>query len=157
MSEDRNRNSVLRQLAALQEMSTEELKEKWRDLYGSDPPRFKKSFIQKRLAYRIQELFYGGISSQAEKKLSEAARSDPLCTLGKKSSVVMSTFRRTGRIAPGTRFVREWNDNRYEVIVRAEGFEYNGKIYRSLSAIASEITGTRWNGRVFFGLKTRSG
>jgi hypothetical protein len=156
MKNDRNRNSVLRQLAALQNMSTEELKEKWRDLYGNEPPNFKKSFLQKRLAYRIQELFYGGISVKSQQKLSEAAGNDPLCTLGQKNAAMMNTFRKTGRIAPGTRFVREWNDKRYEVIAREKGFEYKGKIYRSLSAIATEITGTRWNGRMFFGLKKRS-
>lgn len=156
MANDKNRNSVLRQLAALEKMTAEELKEKWRDLYGGEPPRFKKSFIQKRLAYRIQELFYGGISTQAQQKLTEAAGNDPLCTFGKKNAAMMNTFRKTGRIAPGTRFVREWNDKRYEVIAREKGFEYKGKIYRSLSAIATEITGTRWNGRMFFGLKKRS-
>ena len=59
MQIDKNRNSVLRQLAALQKMSLEELQDKWRDLYGSEPPQFKKAFLEKRLAYRIQELFYG--------------------------------------------------------------------------------------------------
>jgi len=55
-----NQTSVLRQLAALQKMSEQELKEKWRDLYGTEPPRYKASFLKKRLAYRIQELFFGG-------------------------------------------------------------------------------------------------
>ena len=155
MQNDRNRTSVLRQLAALQEMPLTELQEKWKDLYGNKPPHFKKSFLVKRLSYRIQELFYGGISKESERKLAEAAQNDPLCTLGQRNAAMMRAFKKTGHIAPGTRFVRDWNDNRYEVTVREKGFEYNGKIYRSLSAIATEITGTRWNGRVFFGLKKR--
>jgi len=56
-------------------------------------------------------------------------------------------------LLPGTRFLRIWNDKRYEVIVREDGFEFEGKTYRSLSAVAREITGTRWNGKIFFGYK----
>jgi hypothetical protein len=154
MQNDRNRISVLRQLAALQDMPLTELQEKWKDLYGNEPPRFKRSFLIKRLAYRIQELFYGGLSEESEKKLAEAAAKDPLCYLGEKSIAVEATYNRTGKILPGTRFVREWNGNRYEVIARRKGFEYDGRMFRSLSAIATEITGTRWNGRVWFGLRS---
>ena len=56
-------------------------------------------------------------------------------------------------ILPGTRFVRIWKDRRYEVLAHENGFEYDGRMFRSLSAVAREITGTRWNGRLFFGLK----
>ena len=57
------------------------------------------------------------------------------------------------RILPGTRFVRIWKDRRYEVLAHENGFEYDGRMFRSLSAVAREITGTRWNGKIFFGLK----
>ena len=56
-------------------------------------------------------------------------------------------------ILPGTRFVRIWKDRRYEVLAHPNGFEYDGRMFRYLSAVAREITGTRWNGRIFFGLK----
>ena len=56
-------------------------------------------------------------------------------------------------ILPGTRFVRIWKDRRYEVLAHENGFEYEGRMFRSLSAVAREITGTRWNGKIFFGLK----
>ena len=153
METDRNKNSVLRQLAALQKMSEKELQEKWRDLYGSEPPHFKKTFLEKRLAYRIQELFYGGISTMAKNKLAQAAIGDSLCNLGKKNIAVRKTFKKTGFLFPGTRFVREWNGKQYQVTARDKGFEYEGKIYRSLSAVATEITGTKWNGLLFFGLR----
>ena len=60
-------------------------------------------------------------------------------------------------ILPGTRFVRIWKGCRYEVLAQEKGFEYDGRIFRSLSAVAREITGTRWNGRLFFGLKKSNG
>ncbi|OGV54634.1 MAG: hypothetical protein A2017_20445 [Lentisphaerae bacterium GWF2_44_16] len=153
MSIDRNRNFVLRQLAALQKMSLRDLKEKWRDLYGSEPPDFSRAFLLKRLAYRIQELHYGGISEGVYARLSEMAEHDKALFPGKKDTNLGRRPNIVGQILPGTRLVREWNGNRYEVLAAEKGFEYSGKNYRSLSAIASEITGTKWNGKLFFGLR----
>lgn len=151
---DRNKNSVLRQLTALQKMHEPELKEKWRDLYGSEPPKFKMTFLKKRLAYRIQELFYGGLSNDAKSRLAKFASNDSLANLIRKKDADKGPGSH-GRILPGTRFVREWNGNSYEAIAVADGFEYNGRCFRSLSAVATEITGTKWNGLVFWGVKKR--
>ena len=74
----RSRHSVLRQLATLETMTMEQLREKWLDLYGSDPPLYKRQFLIKRLAYRIQELFYGGLSEAAKAHLGQVAREDPV-------------------------------------------------------------------------------
>ncbi len=152
------RPSVLRQLAVLQTLSLEQLHEKWLDLYDSKPPKYKKQFLMKRLAYRIQAAFADSNSLCGERKLNEKARqclknvaaSDPMATVLQRKP----TDNKAGeRILPGTRFVRVWNGRRYEVIAREKGFEYEGCIYRSLSAVADKITGTHWNGKVFFGLK----
>jgi len=162
METNRNQNSVLRQLTALQKMSEKELQDKWRDLYGSEPPQFKSRFLKKRLAYRIQELFYGGISGSVKEKLFEMAASDPManpCGENEKFQARREIHRKIvsdGKILPGTRFIREWNGRQYETIAREDGFEYNGRMFRSLSAIASEITGVKWNGLVFWGLKNRA-
>ena len=146
----RSRRSVLRQLATLNAMTLEQLREKWLDLYGSDPPPYKKQFLIKRLAYRIQELYYGGLSEGAKAHLSQVAQEDPMARV----DVGVSEKRQSKNgILPGTRFVRIWKDRRYEVLAQENGFEYDGRIFRSLSAVAREITGTRWNGRLFFGLK----
>jgi hypothetical protein len=102
------------------------------------------------LAYRIQELFYGGLSEQAKAHLRQAALNDPVATV---SWRITEDHKANETILPGTRFVRIWKDRRYEVVAQAEGFEYDGRIFKSLSAVAREITGTRWNGKVFFGLK----
>ena len=144
------KTSVLRQLATLQNMSLDQLREKWLDLYGTEPPQYKKQFLVKRLAHRIQELFYGGLSAQAKSHLKKVAETDPVATVIRK---IPDERKSQEAILPGTRFVRIWNDQRYEVIARESGFEYDGRIFRSLSAIAREITGTRWNGKIFFGLK----
>ena len=136
-NQDRTRNSVLRQMALLQSMSLEQLREKWLDLYGEEPPR-------------IQELFYGGLSEQAKVHLQQAAKEDPVATVNRR---IPEERKSNEAILPGTRLVRVWNDRRYEVIVLADGYEFEGRTFRSLSAVAREITGTRWNGKVFFGLK----
>jgi hypothetical protein len=154
MLDDRNRTSVLRQLAALEKMKLAELQEKWRDLYGTEPPHFKSSFLKKRLAYRIQELFYGGISMKAKEQIAEIAESDPLLTVCDENEKARLNAR-SGKILPGTRFVREWKGEHYEVIARENGFEYDGRPFRSLSAVATEITGTKWNGKLFFGVSKR--
>jgi hypothetical protein len=137
-------------------MSLPELHEKWRDLYGNKPPRFKRSFIQKRLAYRIQELFYGGLSKKSERMISELRKEDFGGREPKTRSGGVKNIAKSSSVIAGTRLVREWNGNRYEVIVRETGFEYNGQLYRSLTAIATEITGTKWSGNLFFGLKKKS-
>ena len=149
-NQDRTRNSVLRQMALLQSMSLGQLREKWFDLYGEKPPRYKKQFLIKRLAYRIQELFYGGLSGQAKAHLQQAAKADPVATVNRR---IPEERKSNETILPGTRLVRVWNDQRYEVIVLADGYEFEGRTFRSLSAVAREITGNRWNGKVFFGLK----
>ncbi len=150
----RARHSVLRQLATLETMSLEQLHEQWRDLYGGEPPRYKRD---------------GSSSSAwpiASRNCSTAAcRSPPRRVCGKSPRATRWpgwTSRVSGNhpelrqdILPGTRFVRIWKDRRYEVLAHPNGFEYEGRIFRSLSAVAREITGTRWNGRLFFGLKKR--
>lgn len=132
-------HAVMRQLMALGGLSVEELKEKWRDLYGAEPPEFKHSFLVKRLAYRIQELYYGGL---------EAAVKERIKTLGKPESKRQQTLNST----PGTRLCRIYKGKTHEVIVSAKGYDYNGKNYRSLTAIAYAITGSHWNGKAFFGI-----
>ncbi|MAE61465.1 MAG: hypothetical protein CMJ49_08940 [Planctomycetaceae bacterium] len=104
--------------------------------------------ILRRLAYRIQELAYGGLSQGAIKQLKAVADGRPVAT---------TKPRKRGKIdlAPGTRLLREWHGDRYEVIVEADGFRYAGKTYRSLSAVARAISGSHVSGNSFFGLVPR--
>ena len=93
-----------------------------------------------------QEIEYGSLSQEDRLKLEKIANADPLANLVREG---------IGRaVVSGMRLVREWKGLRHEVIATGKGlFEYNGSQYKSLSAIAREITGTRWNGKVFFGVK----
>ena len=142
---------VLPRLAALQTTPIADLKQQWRELFGKEPPPFNKAYIQSRLAYRIQELAYGGLKPETRARLE---------ALGEQldgGNVVLRRIRADSRPLPGTRLIREWQGVQHVVTVRADDFEFEGRPYRSLSAIARHITGTRWNGWTFFGLKGRPG
>ncbi len=136
------------QLAALKTSSTPELKQQWRDLFQAEPPVFNRRYLESRLAYRVQELTYGGLKPEAVRRLERLG--EELDGGGKKKRTM-----RLDRDRPiiGTRLLREWQGVEQIVTVTATGFEWQGRPYKSLSAIARAITGTRWNGWVFFGLK----
>jgi hypothetical protein len=140
---------VLGRLAWIQTAPIAQLKEQWRLLYGKEPPPFSRSYIQSRLAYRIQELAYGGL------KLETRARLEALGEQLDGGNVVLRRIRADHRPLPGTRLIREHAGVQHVVTVRADDFEFEGRPYRSLSAIARHITGTRWNGWTFFGLRSR--
>ena len=139
-------DSVLAQLAALKTAPVADLKQKWRDLFDREPPPYNRRFLESRLAYRIQELTYGGLSEETMERLDAIA--DEL--EGKRSRQRSSL---ANRPIAGTRLIREWNGVEHCVTVRNSDFEYRGRPFKSLSAIAKHITGTQWNGLVFFGLK----
>jgi hypothetical protein len=145
-------NSVLAQLAALPSKTTPELRQLWRDLYDREPPPYNKPFLVKRLAYRIQELAYGGLSARAEAKLDRLIAEEEARLNGKLPK------NRGDRPIVGTRLIREWQGIEHTATVLDDGFEYQGRRYKSLSAVARAITGTRWNGPLFWGLRNyRSG
>ena len=140
---------VLTQLAALKTAPIAELKARWRDLFDTEPPPYNRRFLEHRLGYRIQELAYGGLKPETIERLDALA--DELD--GK-----LSRRRRIeNKPISGTRLIREWKGVEHQVTVRDEDFDYQGRPYKSLSAIARAITGTRWNGLVFFGLKNQKG
>jgi hypothetical protein len=140
-------SDVLGRLTALQTLPTADLKQQWRQLFGKEPPPFNRPYLQSRLAYRIQELAYGGLKPETRARLE---------ALGEQldgGNVVLRRVRADSRPLAGTRLVREHAGVEHVVTVLADGFECEGRPYRSLSAIARAITGTRWNGWAFFGLK----
>ena len=138
-------------LAALKSATTPELKRQWRDLFYSEPPPFNRRYLESRLAYRIQELAYGGLKPETIRRLERLG--EELDGGDRKKSRM-----RTDQMPiAGTRLLREWQGVEHVVTVTADGFEWQGRPYKSLSAIARAITGTRWNGWVFFGLKNRRG
>ena len=136
-------------LAALKTASTADLKAQWRDLFDSEPPPFNRRYLESRLAYRIQELAYGGLKPETIRRLERLG--EELDGGDRKKSRVRADM----MPIVGTRLIREWQGVEQVVTVTADGFEWQGRPYKSLSAIARAITGTRWNGLVFFGLKNR--
>lgn len=140
-------STVLARLAAIKTMSVADLKAEWRRLFGADAPNNSRPFLELRLAYRIQELTYGGPSRETVRLLDALAdelRGKP----GRKAMI-----RESRMPVAGTRLVREWNGVEHTVTVLRDGFEWEGRKYKSLSAIARAIAGTRWNGWRFFGLR----
>lgn len=118
----------------------------WNELFkGSPPKQVRKEVLIKFLAYRIQEQAYGGLSPFARKRLTELARQ-----LENNPNAELSG---APRIKPGTRLVRDWRGKSHCVTVLQGGYEYAGKHFASLSQIARLITGTRWSGPLFFGLR----
>ena len=143
--------SVIAQVAALKTTPTPDLKTMWRELFGGEPPPYNRRFLESRLAYRVQELAYGGLKPETVKRL-EALSGEV------DGNPVMRRIRAGQKPIAGTRLIREWQGVDHVVTVRDDGYEYRGAPYKSLSSIARAITGTRWNGWVFFGLKnTRKG
>jgi hypothetical protein len=134
-------------LAALKTMPMPELKAEWRRLFESEPPQFNRRALENRLAYRIQELAYGGLKPETLRRL------EALGDIYDSDNVITRRIRHDARPVAGTRLVRDYRGVEHTVTVLADGYEWQGRPYRSLSAIARAIAGTRWNGLVFFGVK----
>jgi hypothetical protein len=140
---------ILARLAALKLMSVNELKTEWQALFAAPAPNNSRTFLEGRLAYRIQELTYGGPDKQTRRLLDLLA------------DEVEGTLTRKAQIADprnpvvGTKLIREWDGTAHTVTVLKDGFDWGGQRYKSLSAVARAITGTRWNGYRFFGLRER--
>ena len=144
-----NETSIEQTIESLFDLDHAALKERWRALRGGDPPkRLSRQLLLRAMAYAMQEKAYGGLSPTVRHCLQRLAAE--LQSTGRITSIG-----RQPKFKSGTRLIREWRGQTHEVMVLEHGFQWNCKNYRSLSAIARVITGTRWNGHVFFGLKSR--
>ena len=150
------KRSVVKQIAELPTLPIDRLKERWRALYGTEPPAYNRAHLVKRLAYRVQELAYGGLSEIAMAQLRDRVENGNLGvdTPGNGRS---EKKRDLNLPVVGTRIIREWNGHRYEVTVVHDGFEFQGLRFRSLTAVAKALTGVHRNGPAFFGLRTPRG
>ncbi|MFA5592695.1 MAG: DUF2924 domain-containing protein [Micavibrio sp.] len=136
-------DTVLKQITALASMDIATLKATWRDLYKTEPPKFNRANIERRLAYRIQEIAYGGLPAEIKAQITQMRRQMEAGTRQKDNLGP----------PPSTVLVREYQGIEHRVTVLDGGFEYQGRRYSSLSVIARAITGTQWSGPLFFGLK----
>ena len=141
-------DQVTAQIRALEMLGAGELRARWTEAYGAPPPpRWNRALLVRGLAHRLQEHALGGLAPALRRHLADLA-----ARLERDPNTALST---PLRIKPGTRLIRAWRGERHQVTVLEHGFDYRGERYRSLSAIARTITGARWSGPAFFGLKTR--
>jgi len=157
--------SIAAQIAKLQQMTVAELREEWRKLFNEEPRSRNRVGLWKRLAWRVQELEYGGLSERAKKRLkelmpdAELALRVPHGFMKDAATQPLITDRRVRnpRIPPpGTVLLRTYKNQKLAVTILDEGFEWEGRTYRSLSALAREATGcSSLNGLAWFGLAKR--
>jgi len=149
------------QLAVLREMTVGQLCERYREVFGEPTRSRNKDHLRKKIAWRIQELAEGGLSEHTLARIAELAPNAPVRWRASNGGGAVPTaepdmVRDPLLPAPGTVLVREHQGVEHRVTVLEEGFEFRGARYRSLSKVAQEITGTRWNGYLFFRLKSRA-
>jgi len=125
----------------LQSLDVIALREEWRRIKGSTPPRLSRDLLLRAVAYELQVEAFGGLSAQALRKISMAED---------KAGDALETPQ--ARLSSGARLVREWHGRTHSVEVLQNGFLFEGQTYRSLSEIARSITGSHWSGPRFFGL-----
>ena len=138
------------ELARLAALTIFELRGEWRRLHRTPPPmRLSRDLLMRAITYKLQERPLGGLSKSIIRKL-ERLNVEPTASDAQKPAPPIS-------LKAGTRLVREWRGVTYTVLVHADGFEWNGRRYRSLTVVAREITGAHWSGPRFFGLRKRAG
>lgn len=135
------------EIAALSKKTAADLRSRWRALYGAEPPpRISRDLMIRALAYRIQEQALGGLKPSTRRLLAKVAAD---VSAGRPIRVAPAPA-----LTAGTVLLRDWHGTQHQVIVRERGVEFRGKQYKSLSQVARRITGTKWSGPLFFGLKS---
>ena len=130
---------------------------RYTEVYGKAPRIKHREHLWKRIAWRLQEQRLGGLTNQAKERIGELV-ADLDLPLSESRRTIAGALRERGHPSdpgPGSVLVKEWHGNEYRVTMLEEGCEYEGAVFRSLSAVARAITGAHWNGRLFFGLTTR--
>lgn len=139
---------LVREIASLSALDAEALRQKWKALFGADPlPYLGRSFMVRAIGYRLQERALGGLKPSAERTLERVVDG------GSEATAERIPKRRAGA---GTVLIREWRGVHHRVTVLDHEVVYQGRRYKSLSEVARVITGTRWSGPLFFGLKDRA-
>lgn len=157
--------NVGKEVAALRRMTVEQLRERYAEIFGDETRTGNKAWLVKRIAWRMQAMAEGGLSERARQRAAELANeADIRMSPPKAKPAEMKTSRRTVTSAvrlsgdnrlplPGTVITREYKGETLQVRVLENGFEYEGEVYRSLSAVAKAITGSHTNGFLFFRLR----
>ena len=163
--------TVRKEIEALRQMTLKQLRQKHAEVFGEETRSHHKQFLFRRIAWRIQAMAEGGLSERARRRALEIANDADLRVRAPKTAFQQDTeFSTDGAVqrklaaqtdprlpAVGEEIARDYKGRSIVVKVREGGFEYEGKLYKSLSAIAREVTGTKWNGFLFFGCAANKG
>lgn len=150
--------TITEQLAALDTATTDQLIADYQRLHKKAPRTRNRPWLIKRVAWAIQADAFGGLSKSATQRLDLliGQLDGPLGTSGRTVTAVLPSARKPNAPPVGTTLTREWRGQQIVVNVRDNGFEHDGVLYRSLSAVASKVTGAHWNGNLFFNLIRRN-
>jgi hypothetical protein len=151
---------VAKQVDALRDMTVAELRERYAEVFGEESRSSHKDFLRKRITWRLQANDEGGLSDRALRRAKELANDADLRLLAPAARTVIRPFRPSHdrRLPmPGTVLQREYHGQTVTVTVLDSGFEYAGQVYRSLTAVAKAVTGSHWNGYLFFGIAANVG
>ena len=141
-----DREALAAEIANLSQLGIDDLRERWRAMFGKAPSReIGRAFLTRAIAYHLQERAYGGLKSSTRRLLARAAEETETKSSSRKPQ--------TRKARSGTILIREWQGSAHRVTMLEDGVSFNGKHYRSLSEVAREITGSRWSGPRFFGLR----
>lgn len=144
-------------IEALGSATLHQLRSRWLVVFGcAAPPTFKRAMLVRAISWKMQVNVHGDISPATLKhfrKITEDLRQQRLAKLARKRGTPISRKRLPTAITPGTRLVRTWKGTTHLVEVTSEGFEWHGQTFKSLTRVAQSITGTKWNGPLFFGLR----
>jgi len=145
---DKEGQKLSAELALLKSLDVDQLRARWKILYETQAPtRFSRDLLMRAVAYRMQERVLGGLKP-ATRRLFERVSQDARA----RRPIRVAPVR---KLAPGALLIRQWGGAKHQVTVLEGGVMFRGKLYRSLSAVARVITGNRWSGPLFFGLKAR--
>ncbi len=143
---DAVRQKLKAEISCLETLSRDQLKSRWKDVFGTEVPiRFSRDLLIRSIAYRLQERVLGGLKPSVRRLLEKVAENA--------RTQVTDELPAPLKVLPGTILIREWGGVRHEVTVLKDGVMFRGKHHRSLSSVANIITGSRWSGPLFFGLK----
>jgi hypothetical protein len=147
--------SIAARIAKLQTMTTAQLRHEWRRVIGGEPTSYNRRFLYKRVAWAVQAKEYGGLSARAQARLEELLPyAEMWMPIGRRGLAEPPPAAASTAPTPGTVLTRPYKGRTIAVLVREDGrFEHDGEIYESLTAVAKAITGSHWNGNLFFGLK----
>lgn len=160
------RLNIAREVAALKRLAVKELRGRYAQVFGEATRSGNKDWLWKRIAWRMQANAEGGLTQRARRRAEELANDADLrvrrppdtpapSPASTTTKAKVDFGKRAGAIMPGTVLTRPYKDQVITVTVRNDGFEFEGEVYRSLSAVAKAVTGSHWNGNYFFGLKGR--